>query len=46
MLKIIEEVDLKNPVLNKVEESLFWTGEQTNAYLNEWFNKYLLPSVS
>lgn len=45
MLKIIEEVDLKNPVLNKVEDNLFWTGEQTNGHLNEWFNKYLLPST-
>jgi cullin-4 len=39
LLRIFEEVDMKNPDLNKVEDNLFWTGEPTNFVLNEWFEK-------
>jgi len=42
MLRIFEEVDMKNPELNKEGENLFWTGESTNGILNEWFNQRFL----
>lgn len=42
LLRIFEEVDMKNPDLNKEGDNLFWTGEQTYGILNEWFNSRFL----
>lgn len=42
LLRIFEEVDMKNPELNKEGENLFWTGETTNGVLNQWFSEKFL----
>jgi hypothetical protein len=41
MLKILEDVDIKNPELNRVNEEYFWSGESTYSVLREWFNSFL-----
>jgi hypothetical protein len=46
LLRIFEEVDMKNPDLNKEGENLFWTGEPTHVVLNEWFNQHFVAVVS
>ncbi len=37
MLKIIEDVDIKTPELNRANDQYFWSGESTHLVMNEWF---------
>jgi hypothetical protein len=45
LLRIFEEVDMKNPDLNKEGDNLFWSGEPQLLVLNEWFDKKFLGST-
>lgn len=45
LLRIFEEVDMKNPDLNKEQDNLYWTGEPTLGILNEWFNQRFIIFV-
>ena len=38
LLKIIEEVDLKDPEILKENDKLIWTGTHEDQYIKEWFN--------
>ena len=40
MLRIFEEVDYKNPEIAKDNDKLFWSGECSNEFIKEWYNKY------
>jgi hypothetical protein len=44
-LRIFEEVDINNPELNKQGENIWWSGQTTNNYLNEWFNPKFIKMV-
>jgi len=37
MLKILEDLDIKVPELNRTNEGYFWSGESTNVVMKEWF---------
>jgi hypothetical protein len=41
MLKIIEDIDIKSPELNRANDEYFWTGESTNLMIREWFSNFL-----
>lgn len=38
VLKIIEEIDLKEPEIVKEGDKLLWTGSHEDAFIREWFN--------
>lgn len=40
VLRIIEDVDLKNPEIAKDNDRLFWTGDSVNEFIKEWYNKF------
>lgn len=40
VLKIIEEVDLKNPEIAKDNDRFFWSGESINEFIKEWYTKF------
>lgn len=44
MLKIVEDIDIKNPELNRANEQYFWSGDGTNNMLKEWFNTLITES--
>lgn len=44
MMKIIEDVDIKNPELNRSNEQYFWSGDSTNNMIREWFTSFLIDT--
>jgi hypothetical protein len=46
ILRIFEEVDMKNPDLVKEGDSLYWVGQPVLVILSDWFTNYFLKFVS
>jgi hypothetical protein len=45
-LKILEDVDIKNPELNRANDEYFWSGESTNVVMKEWFASFVTDTKS
>lgn len=41
VLTVFEQVDMKDPVLNKGDDNLYWIGTNVNEVLNDWFSTFL-----
>lgn len=41
MIEVFESVDIKNPVLEKVNEKYLWKGIHTNEILKDWFRVFI-----
>jgi hypothetical protein len=45
ILRIFEEVDMKNPDLIKEGDNLYWVGGPVLGILSDWFNNHFLKFV-
>jgi len=44
MLKILEDVDIKLPELNRANEEYFWSGDSTYVVMKEWFASLVIET--
>ena len=44
MLKILEDVDIKNPELNRTNEEYFWSGDSSILVMKEWFGSLVVDT--